>query len=138
MRNGLEDMEYEFAGSGCRVDPLPKADQIDLSVLEVIDGLQKFFKRPAQAIETDDGEGVVGPGLIKQGRQTGPVKRLAGDDVLEHANCTMLQQPIFLAGQVLVGGGDPCVSGDFDWHSGAAERKIARPLNIRPARDWGT
>ena len=30
------------------------------------------------------------------------------------------------------------LSGDFDWHSGAAERKIARPLNIRAARDWGT
>ena len=27
------------------------------------------------------------------------------------------------------------LSGDFDWHSGAAERKIARPLNIRPNRD---
>lgn len=30
------------------------------------------------------------------------------------------------------------LSGDFDWHSGAAERKIARALNIRPAKDWGT
>jgi hypothetical protein len=30
------------------------------------------------------------------------------------------------------------LSGDFDWHSGAADRKIARPLNIRPARNWGT
>lgn len=29
------------------------------------------------------------------------------------------------------------LSGDFDWHSGAAERTIARSLNIRPARDWG-
>jgi len=27
------------------------------------------------------------------------------------------------------------LSGDFDWHSGASERKIARPLNIRPVRD---
>ena len=30
------------------------------------------------------------------------------------------------------------LSGDFDWHSGAADRKIARPLNIRPTRNWGT
>lgn len=30
------------------------------------------------------------------------------------------------------------LSGDFDWHSGAAERKIARPLHIRPTRNWGT
>ena len=30
------------------------------------------------------------------------------------------------------------VSGDFDWHSGAAERKIVRPLQIRPAKDWVT
>ena len=30
------------------------------------------------------------------------------------------------------------LSGDFDWHSGAADRKIARPLNIRTVRYWGT
>ena len=30
------------------------------------------------------------------------------------------------------------LSGDFDWHSGAIDRKIARPLNISPAKDWGT
>ena len=34
------------------------------------------------------------------------------------------------------------LSGDFDWHSGAAERKIARPLHIRSTRDgsaqWGS
>jgi TnpA family transposase len=30
------------------------------------------------------------------------------------------------------------LSGDFDWHSGTADRKIARPLNIRPARNWAT
>jgi TnpA family transposase len=30
------------------------------------------------------------------------------------------------------------LSGDFDWHSGAADRKIARPLHIRPSRDWET
>ena len=33
MRNGPEDVEYEFASGGCRVDPLLKADQIDLSGL---------------------------------------------------------------------------------------------------------
>lgn len=42
MRNGPEDMEYEFASGGCRVDPLLEADQIDLSGLEVIDGFQKL------------------------------------------------------------------------------------------------
>jgi hypothetical protein len=25
---------------------------------------------------------------------------------------------------------------DFDWHSGAAERKIARPLHINAKRKW--
>ncbi len=30
------------------------------------------------------------------------------------------------------------LSGDFDWHSGAAERKITRPLHIRPDKEWGT
>ena len=29
------------------------------------------------------------------------------------------------------------LSGGFDWHTGAADRKIARPLHIRAARDWG-
>ena len=29
------------------------------------------------------------------------------------------------------------LSGDFDWHSGAAERKISRPLHLKPVRDWG-
>ena len=28
------------------------------------------------------------------------------------------------------------LSGDFDWHSGAAERQFARPLHIRTAREW--
>ena len=28
------------------------------------------------------------------------------------------------------------LSGDFDWHSGAAKRKIARPLHIRSTREW--
>ena len=44
MSNGPEDMEHEFTGRGCRVDPLLKADQIDLSGLEVIDGFQKLFE----------------------------------------------------------------------------------------------
>jgi len=30
------------------------------------------------------------------------------------------------------------LSGDFDWHSGAVERKITRPLHIRPDKEWGT
>ena len=28
------------------------------------------------------------------------------------------------------------LSGNFDWHSGAAERQIERRLNIRSAREW--
>jgi TnpA family transposase len=28
------------------------------------------------------------------------------------------------------------LTGDYDWHSGAAERKIARPLHLRTARNW--
>jgi hypothetical protein len=30
------------------------------------------------------------------------------------------------------------LSGDFDWHSGAAERRIERALHVRPTRDGGT
>ena len=34
-------------------------------------------------------------------------------------------------------GWDPIIlSGNFDWHSGAAERQISRPLHIRSAREW--
>ena len=29
------------------------------------------------------------------------------------------------------------LSGDFDWHSRAVERKIARPRHIRSPRNWG-
>ncbi len=28
------------------------------------------------------------------------------------------------------------LAGDYDWHSGAAERKIARPLYLNTARKW--
>jgi len=90
MRNGSEDVEYEFARGGCRVYPLLETDQVDLSGLEVIDGFQKFLQRAAQAIEADDSERIVGPGLIKQGRQTGPFERFSRDHVLEHANSAVL------------------------------------------------
>ena len=118
MRNGAEDMEHELSCGGCRVNPFLEADQIDLSGFEVIDGFQELLERAPQAIEADDGEGIVGSGLTKQGCQTGPVERLAGDHVLEHANGTVLQQPVPLAGQILVGGRDPRVSEDVAsaWH----------------------
>lgn len=118
MRNGSEDVEYEFASGGCGVDPLLKADQIDLSGFEVIDGFQKFLERAPQAVETDNGERIVGSGLLKQVSQTGPVERLARDHILEHANSAVLKQPVLLTRQVLIGGGDPCVSEDVAraWH----------------------
>ena len=28
------------------------------------------------------------------------------------------------------------LTGDYDWHSGAAERKIARPLHLSTAKNW--
>ena len=28
------------------------------------------------------------------------------------------------------------LTGDYDWHSGAAERKIARPLHLNATRKW--
>jgi len=90
MRNGPEDMKYELPGGRGCVNPFLEADQIDLSSLEAVDGFQKFLERAPQAIESDDGEGVVGPGLIKQGCQTWPVERLAGDHVFEHANSAVL------------------------------------------------
>ncbi|PKQ11721.1 MAG: hypothetical protein CVT70_12310, partial [Alphaproteobacteria bacterium HGW-Alphaproteobacteria-1] len=74
--------EHEFSGGGCRIDPLLEADQIDLSGFEAVDGFQEFLERAPQPIKADNGEGIVGPGLIKQGRQTGPVERLAGDHAL--------------------------------------------------------
>ncbi len=56
MRNGIKDVEYELASVGCRVDWFLKADQLDLSDLEVIDGFQKLFERADQAIEAEDSE----------------------------------------------------------------------------------
>jgi len=112
MRNGAKYMEHEFPGGGCCVDPFFEADEIDLFGLEVVDGFQEFLERASQAIEVDDGEGIVGPGLIKQRRQTGSIECLAGDHVREHAYSAVSQQPVFLAGQILVDGRDPCVSED--------------------------
>ncbi len=65
MRNGPEDMEDQLARSGCRVDPLLEADQIDFFSFEVVDGFQEFLERAPQSIEADDGEGIVGSRLIK-------------------------------------------------------------------------
>ncbi len=90
MRNGPEHVKYEFSSGGCRIDPLLEADEVDLSGFEAVDGFQEFLERAPQAIEANDGEGVVGSGLIKQGCQTGPVERLAGDHVFEHANSAVL------------------------------------------------
>ena len=85
MRNGPEHMEHELSGCGCRVDPLLEADEVDLSGFEVVDGFQKFLERAPQSIEADDGEGIVGPCLIKQGCQTGPDESFAGDHVFKLA-----------------------------------------------------
>ena len=56
MRDGSEDVEYEFASGRCRVDPLLKADQVDLSGLEIIDGFQQLLERAPQSIKADNGE----------------------------------------------------------------------------------
>jgi hypothetical protein len=58
-RNGHEDMECEFSSGGCRVDPPLKADKIDLSGFEAVDGFQEFLEQAPQAIKADDGEGIV-------------------------------------------------------------------------------
>ena len=60
MRDGPEHVEYEFASGRCRVDPLLKADQVDLSGLEIIDGFQQLLERAPQTIKADNGECVVG------------------------------------------------------------------------------
>ena len=104
MRNGAEDMKHELPGSGCCVDPLFQADQIELSCLEVIDRFEEFFERAPQTIEADNREGIVGTGLIEQGSQTWSFEGLPGDHVLKHAHGAVLYQPIFLARQILISG----------------------------------
>ena len=47
-----------------------------------------------------------------------------------------LVQSRLLTVYVIAQMGQIILSGDFDWHSGAAERQIARPLPIRTAREW--
>ncbi|SFD34791.1 hypothetical protein SAMN04488094_1402 [Tropicimonas isoalkanivorans] len=85
MRNGPKDVEHEFSSGWCCIDPFLEADQVDLSGFEVVDGFQKFLERAPQSIEADDGEGIVGPCLIKQGCQTGPDESFAGDHVFKLA-----------------------------------------------------
>ena len=44
MRDGPEDMEDQFSGSGCGVDPLFQADQPDVLRFQVFDGFQQFLE----------------------------------------------------------------------------------------------
>ena len=53
------------------------------------------------------------------------------------ARTTPLYDAKLLAHTSPLGWDHVSLSDDFDWHSGAAERTIARSRNIRPARDWG-
>ena len=53
------------------------------------------------------------------------------------AKTSSLYDPTLLPFTSPLGWDHIILSGDFDWHSGAADRKIARPLHIRAARDWG-
>ena len=54
------------------------------------------------------------------------------------AKISPLYDPALLAFTSPLGWNHIILSGDFDWHSGAAESKISQPLNIEPFRGWGT
>ena len=64
MRDSAEDLEHQLSCGGRCVDLLLKADQVDLSGFEVIDCFQQLLERPAQAVESDDSQCVVGAGLV--------------------------------------------------------------------------
>ncbi len=66
MRDSAEDMEHQFSCGGRCVDLLLKANQVDLSGFEVIDCFQQLLERPAQAVESDNSQCVVGACLIEQ------------------------------------------------------------------------
>ena len=74
-RDGPEDMEHGISGGGCRVDPFPGADRVDLSGPEAVDGPMEFTGRAVRAVGADDGGGVVGPGPVERGRRTSPGRR---------------------------------------------------------------
>ena len=103
-RDGPEDMEHGISGGGCRVDPFPGADRVDLSGPEAVDGPMEFPGRAARAVGPDGGGGVVGSGPVERGRQAGPPERLVGDHVPERARGTVPDRPVFPSGQVPVGG----------------------------------
>ena len=183
-RDGPEDMEHGLSGGGCRVDPFPGADRVDLSGPEAVDGPMEFPGRAVRAVGADDGGGVVGPGPVERGRWTGPSRRLRPSRIPGCRPCVSwcLQngrfrarsdvaalgqdqggESVFLSvsiipnvfkpttfrglfmGRRLLSSRTPrmlgweriILSGDFDWHSDASGRKIARPLNTRPVRDRG-
>ena len=51
------------------------------------------------------------------------------------AKTSPLYKPAFLPFTSPLGWYHIILSGDFDWHSGAAERTISRPLYLRSARE---
>ena len=55
LRNGSKDMEHQLACGRGSVDPLLKADQIDLLAFEVLDGFQQFPERSSKSIKSNDG-----------------------------------------------------------------------------------
>ena len=65
VRDGPEHMEYEFASGGGCVNPLLKADQVDLSGFEVVDGFEQFLEGAPQTIEPNNGEGIIWTGKIE-------------------------------------------------------------------------
>ena len=86
MRNGTEDVENQFACSGCGIDTLFKADKTDVLGFQVFDDFQQFLERSTEAIQPRDGKTVSRAGVIEQRTQSWAIKLLSRNDILEHAD----------------------------------------------------
>ena len=109
-----------------------KADQIDLLFFQRVDDLEEFPERAPEAIKTDDGERVAGPGIVEQRSEARPVEGPSGDNITGCPGC--MPDPGLLPFTSLLGWEHIILMGNFDWHSGAAERKIARRLYLSLSR----
>ena len=99
---------------------------MNITASEVLDGFEQFLEGAPEAVETGDAEAIAGAGMVDQRAQSRALELPPGDHVNEDANRTGLPQPVFLAGDVLVGGRHAGITEDA-----AVAGRPGRLFNVR-------
>lgn len=101
-----EDVEHQFAGSRCGIDPLFQANQMNATPFQDFDDFEQL-QGSAKVIESRDAKPVAGPDMIDQLSQDRALKAMSGNHVGEHKNGAGFDQAILLASSILVGCRNP-------------------------------